>query len=99
MDNFGREEISDLKNTSVPGCINMDIVLFICKKELNKYKYSREEKLFSNKTFLPDRNFQFSIFNFQLDLVFEFKELVNNSSKYSAYERSNDEYPKASQRS
>lgn len=72
----------------------MDIVLFICKKELNKYKYSREEKLFLIKPFCPTE-----IFNFQLILLFSLKELVNNSSKYSAYERSNDEYPKASQRS
>ena len=27
MDNFGREETSDLKNTSAPDCINIAIVL------------------------------------------------------------------------
>ena len=34
----------------------------------NQYEYGRECRVCSTQNFLPDQNFQFSIFNFQLKI-------------------------------
>ena len=44
-------------------------ILFISLiRKVNQYEYGRECEVYSTQNFLPDQNFQFFIFNFQLKI-------------------------------